>query len=360
MRLEELAKRVDGRVVGDGSVEIHRMAPIEEAGPGEISFISNPKYKSHLRTTRASAVIVDSEKGLRGCHAIVVRNPYLAVAKILHVLVPASPPPAGVSSMAFMDRSATVAPDASIHPFVVVGAGASVGARTVLYPHVFVGEEVTIGADCILYPGVTVMKGSSVGDRVILHPGVVIGSDGFGFAYQDGKFVKVPQVGTAAVSDDVEIGSNSAVDRGSVGVTRIGKGVKMDNLIQVGHNVVIGDDTVVVAQTGFAGSSKIGRGVQIGGQAGVGGHLVVGDGARLAGRAGVIQDVGAGETVGGFPAGPHQLWLKTSLLIRKLPELFNEVKTLRARLGDSGAYSRRVKLARRPRKRTARGGRRRA
>ncbi|MBI2890018.1 MAG: UDP-3-O-(3-hydroxymyristoyl)glucosamine N-acyltransferase [Nitrospirae bacterium] len=330
--LGELAGHVGGRVVGNAALVVSGVAPLETAGPDELSFIANPKYRRHAAASRAGALVVDSAQGLEGRNAIISANPYLAVAKILALLHPPRTRSIGISGLACVHPSATVAEDVSIAPFVYVGAKSRVGSRTVLSPCVFVGEGAEIGRECTLHPGVVVMDGCRVGDRVILHPGVVVGSDGFGYAQDGGRSFKVPQVGMAEIGEDVEIGANTTVDRGSVGVTRLGRGVKIDNLVQIGHNVEVGEDSILVAQVGISGSTKLGRGVQVGGQAGFAGHIHVGDGARVAGQAGVISDVEGGATVGGTPHQRHGVWIKSVALAARLPEFLKAFRDLQDRV----------------------------
>ncbi|MBI2060322.1 MAG: UDP-3-O-(3-hydroxymyristoyl)glucosamine N-acyltransferase [Nitrospirae bacterium] len=330
--LEELARHVGGRVVGDGSFVVRGVAPIDEAGGGDLTFIANPKYRKHAETTSAGALVVHSAEEAAGRNAIVIDNPYLALAKILEILIPETRPTAGISSMAYVDRTATVAEDACVFPFAYVGPGAQVGHRSALYPFVFVGEGASVGDDSVLYAGVCIQHGCKVGNRVILQPGVVIGGDGFGYAPDGVHYRKVPQVGRVVVDDDAEIGSNTTVDRGSVGHSRIGKGVKIDNLVQVGHNVEVGDDTVIVAQTAIAGSTKLGRSVQVGGQAAFVGHLKIGDRARIAARAGVSSDLEEGVTVGGSPHQPHAQWLRSCIVFSRLPEIQSAFRELQKKV----------------------------
>jgi UDP-3-O-[3-hydroxymyristoyl] glucosamine N-acyltransferase len=227
---------------------------------------------------------------------------------------------------------AEVAAGVSIYPFVYVGARSRIGARVVLFPGVYVGEEAVIGEESVLYPQVSVMDRCRVGKRVIIHGGTVIGSDGFGFAPDRNGYVKIPQVGIVEIEDDVEIGANCAVDRAAMGKTRIGKGVKTDNLVQIGHNVTIGENTVLVAQVGIAGSTQVGRWVAMGGQAGIVGHIKIGDQARIGAQAGVGQEVKAGETVSGSPAFPHREWLRAQVVFPKLPEMRKNLSALEKRV----------------------------
>lgn len=329
-RLKELAERIGARLVGTGEAVVRGIAPIESAGRGEVTFLANPKYLRFVRETKAEAVIAKEPVEGARTRFLVTDNPYLAFARAVELFHPATRPEPGISPLAFVHSSARIGAEATVSPFAVVREGAAVGDRTVLHPGVCVGEDVRIGEDCLLYPHVVLYRGVRVGSRVILHAGCVIGSDGFGFAPSKEGFRKIPQVGTVEIEDDVEIGANTTIDRAALGVTRVGRGTKLDNLVQVGHNVVIGEDTVVAAQTGISGSVRIGRRVMIGGQAGLAGHLEVGDGVMLGAKSGVAASLDASESRvwSGIPAVPHRTWLRISGLLPKLPELFRRVRRL--------------------------------
>jgi UDP-3-O-[3-hydroxymyristoyl] glucosamine N-acyltransferase len=329
-RLSDLAARAGARLTGEGDVVVTGVAPIEEAGPGQVTFLANPKYTSFARTSSASAIIAkDRVEGSQAAF-LLSDNPYYTFACVVELFHPPVRRPAGISPSASIHPGARLGKDVTVFPFAVVEDGAVVGDRTVLSPGVVVGEEAVVGEDCLLYPNVVLYRGVRVGSRVILHAGCVIGSDGFGFAPSPEGFRKIPQVGTVEIGDDVEIGANSTVDRAALGVTRIGKGTKLDNLVQVGHNVAIGTDTVIAAQTGISGSCRIGNRVMIGGQAGLAGHLEVEDGIMLGAKCGVAGSVRAseGRVWSGIPVMPHPVWLRMSMLLPKLPDLFRRVKRL--------------------------------
>jgi len=319
--LEELAALVGGKVEGDGSLPIRGIASLEEAGEGEITFLAEIKHSRRLEKTRASAAIVPTNLPSFPKPLIRTPNPYLAYAKVQAFFQQEPQAPRGVDSRAFIGGGVKIGRDVSIYPFVHVGEGCEIGDRAVLYPGVYLGESVQVGERSVLYPNVVVMDRCVVGKRVILHPGTVIGSDGFGFARDGAKFVKIPQVGIVVIEDDVEIGANCAVDRASMGKTWIKRGVKTDNLIQIGHNVTVGEDTVIVAQVGIAGSTEIGNRVALGGQVGVVGHIKIGDGAMIGAQAGVGQDVAPGQILSGSPAFPHREWLRAQAAFQKLPEM---------------------------------------
>ncbi|MBI5070091.1 MAG: UDP-3-O-(3-hydroxymyristoyl)glucosamine N-acyltransferase [Deltaproteobacteria bacterium] len=337
--LAEIAARVGGEVAGDGSVPIGGVAPLEEAGPGTLSFFANKKYRAAFERCRASAVVVEPDEApAPGRSLLRVANPYLAFAKASTLFHPARTPVAGIDSRASVHASARVDGSAEVMALASVGAGASVGPRTILFPGVVLGEGVRVGADCIVYPNVVVREGCTVGDRVILQPGCVLGADGFGFAFDpqgEGagpRHYKVPQAGVVVVEDDVEIGANTCIDRATLGVTRVGRGTKVDNLVQLGHNVEVGPLSIVCGQVGIAGSTKLGMGVVLGGQAGLVGHLHIGDGAKFGAQCGVMHDVEAGAIMGGTPGRPHAEWLKIEAALGKLPELLKRVRQLEKEL----------------------------
>lgn len=339
--LSELAASVGGKVVGDGSRRLTGVATLEDAGPDQISFFANTKYKARYLATRAGAVIVSAkvaEGDKPGGASLLVAEaePYLAFAKVSTLFQRKPAIPVGVDPRAAVDPSASVDPTASVMPFAYVGPGVQIGARTVIHAHCAILEDAVIGADCLLYPGVVIREGCSVGDRVIVQPGAVIGADGFGFAFDPAarRHLKVPQVGRVELQPDVEIGANTCVDRGTLGDTSIGMGSKIDNLVQIGHNVQTGPLCLIAGQTGIAGSTHLGTGVVMGGQSGVIGHLEVGSGAMLAARTLVMGDVPAGGAWGGSPAGEQRRWLREQAASRQLPELLKEMRALRKRVAE--------------------------
>ncbi|HZY04073.1 MAG TPA: UDP-3-O-(3-hydroxymyristoyl)glucosamine N-acyltransferase [Anaeromyxobacteraceae bacterium] len=334
--LEELAARVGGVVEGDGSLRIERVRGLEEAGPGDLSFLANRKYRRAFEESRAAAVIVGSDEAVPPGRTVVrAANPYLAFAKASAAF---HPPPAAapeLAGQAVVHPSARVHPTAQVMPLAFVGPGAEVGARTILHPGVYLGAGARVGEDCLLYPNAVVREGCLVGNRCILQPGCVVGSDGFGFAFDlegEGgsgpRHYKVPQAGIAVIEDDVELGANTCVDRATLGRTVVGRGAKLDNLVQIGHNVQVGPLCLLAGQTGIAGSTRIGMGAVFGGQAGAINHLEIGAGARFGAQSGVVGDVPAGETYTGYPAIPHAEWLRSSAALRRLPELLKRVREL--------------------------------
>jgi len=329
--LAELAREVGGEVEGDPSVRIRDVAGIQEAGPGEITFLSNPRYLTDLEATRASAVILAPGVPVR-IPAVRCDNPYAAFARIAVLLRTESYRPRGVSPDLVCGEDCRLGRDLSIHPRVVLGDRVRIGDRVTLHPGVVVGDDCEVGDDTVLYAGVTLREGVRIGRRVIVHNGAVIGSDGFGFALDRGRYVKIPQTGGVRVGDDVEIGANTTVDRGTLGDTVIGRGTKIDNLVQIAHNVRIGEDCIIVAQAGISGSTAVGDRVTLAGQAGLAGHLRIGAGVTVAARAGVTKDVPAGRVVAGFPALPLREWRKAAGSFVHLPAMRKALKALEARM----------------------------
>ena len=333
MTLADLARELACRLEGDGSIEITRVAGIEDAGPGDVTFLANPKYASKLAATRASAVIADDSVTSAPCAILRTPQPYLAFANAVAALSPSPAVPPGISPLASVDPSAELGADVAIAPFVVIGARARIGARTIVRPHVAVGPGTTIGADCVIHAHVSIRENVVLGDRVIVQDAAVIGSDGFGFARRpDGTHQKIPQVGRVVVEDDVEIGALAAIDRPAVGETRVGAGTKIDNLVQVAHGVRIGRNVLLAAQVGIAGSTVLDDDVMMAGQSGITGHVHLGRGAKVGAKSAVTKDVAAGHHVAGVPAGDVEEWREATVLVRRLPELRKAVADLEMRL----------------------------
>ena len=335
--LEEVARHVGGRVVGDGSIVLSGVAGIKEALPGQLTFLSNPKYERFLETTAASAIVVSEERAVasqaNGRPLLVAENPYVAFAKAVELFSDkASAVPPGVHPTAVVAEDALLGPGVSIGPNAVVMGGARIGDRSIVHPGAYIGPGVIIGRDTVIHPNVAVKASSLLGDRVIVHAGTVIGSDGFGFAREEDRHRKVPQVGTVVVEDDVEIGANVCIDRATVGTTRIGRGTKIDNLVQIGHNVVIGEGSIIVAQVGISGSTEVGKHVVLAGQAGIAGHIEIGDGAMVGAQSGVTKSVPPGERVSGYPAQKHSVSKRILASLRELPSLFRRVRELERRI----------------------------
>jgi UDP-3-O-[3-hydroxymyristoyl] glucosamine N-acyltransferase len=331
--LAELAAELGGAVVGDGAVAIRGVAGIREALPGDVTFLANARYESHLAETRASAVICDRQPRECGIPLLQVDNPYLAFQQAVRVFRPDLNRPApGVHPSAVIAPDATLGEDVSIGPHCVIEPGARLGARAVVMAGGYIGARAAVGEASFLYPRVVVREECVIGARCILHAGVVIGADGFGFAFDAGRYHKVPQVGNVVIGDDVEIGANTCVDRATTDSTRIGDGTKLDNLVQIGHNVSIGRHCIIVAQVGIAGSTELEDYVTLGGQAGIAGHLRLEKGAVVAAKSGVSRNVKPKEVVSGYPAIAHGAWKRVSVLLQKLPQLFQKTRELEQRV----------------------------
>lgn len=333
--LDEVAKAVGGTVIGDGSIEITGVAGIREAQEGELTFLANPRYEAYLSKTRASAIIVAEDHLELGKPLIQNANPYLAFLNAVRFFAGDGERPAeGTHSTAVVARDACVGPGASIGPLVTIGPGASVGARSVLHPGCVLGARARVGADTLLYPNIVIREDCVVGDRVIIHAGTVIGSDGFGFVRDGDVYRKLPQVGNVVVEDDVEIGANVTIDRATTGTTRIGSGSKIDNLVQIAHNVQIGKNCILVSQVGISGSTSVGDHVILAGQVGVVGHIEIGAGAMIGAQSGVSKSVKAGERLFGYPARPVAQTKRIEASLRQLPELIQKVRELRHRVEE--------------------------
>ena len=337
MKLHEIAERLECRLEGDGSVEILRVAGIEQATAGDLTFIANQKYQSYLKTTGASAVILAAGAANNGARAAILRSdhPALSFAKAVELLVHATPPSRGIDRTSSIASDAAIGPEVSIGPFVVVGSGAAIGRGTILYPNVTIGPGARIGDDCVIHSHVSIRERVQIGNRVVLQDGVVAGSDGFGFVKQaDGTHFKIPQHADVVIEDDVEIGANTTIDRPAVGETRIQAGSKIDNLVQIGHGVSVGRRALFAAQVGIAGSTVIEDDVVLAGQVGVAGHIHVGKGVIATGQAGLTNSIDEGECVSGCPAIPNRDWLKSSAVFHQLPELKKRVADLEQRLRE--------------------------
>lgn len=335
MTLAELAAALDCRLDGDGGLEITGVSDLAHAGPSDVTFYGHARYRPLLDSTRAGAVILGLDEPAVARPTLRARSPYFAFARALALFQPPAAAPPGVSPLASIAPDAVLAPDVAVGPFTVVGAGARIGARTVIHSHVAIGAGAVVGDDCLLHSHAAVRERVVLGNRVILQNGAVIGSDGFGFTpAPDGRHWKVPQVGTVVLEDDVEIGANTTVDRATVGETRIGAGTKVDNLVQVAHNVRIGRDSLLAAQVGLSGSAELEERVTLGGQVGVAGHITVGRGAVAAGQSGVTNSVEPGRFVTGYPAIDNRTWRKASVVFARLPELRERLRALEQRLAE--------------------------
>jgi len=315
----EVASAVGGQLSGDGSVAIRGAAGLDEASEQDISFFHNVKYVDSLNKTRARVVIIPNNTNgtplPAGKTLIRVANPQWAFAQVLGLI----------------DKSRQHHPE-GVHPNAHVEPTAQIGTGTIVYPGCYIGHRVRVGANCLLYPNVVLREDTQVGDRVIIHAGAVLGADGYGFATQGGKHHKIPQIGRVVIEDDVEIGANVTIDRATTGVTKIGAGTKIDNLVHIAHNVQLGRDCLIVAQVGIAGSTKIGNSVTLGGQVGIVGHVTIGDGVVIAAQSGIMNNVAPGEVLFGTPARPHKQAMKLQALYGKLEEFYDTLKALKKKV----------------------------
>jgi UDP-3-O-[3-hydroxymyristoyl] glucosamine N-acyltransferase len=333
--LRELADRLECRLEGDGELDVTRVSGIQDAEPGDVTFLANPKYEKALASTRASAVILKEDASPAPCAMLRARDPYLAFARAVGLFAPTSRLAPGVHALAAIAADAHLGADVSVGPFVVIGEGATIGDRTLIYPNVTIGQGVSVGSDCTIHSNVAIRERCRIGNRVILQNGVVIGGDGYGFVRRgDGTHEKIPQVAAVVIEDDVELGANTTVDRPAVGETRIKAGAKIDNLVQIAHGVTVGRNVLMAAQVGIAGSTDIEDDVVFGGQVGVGGHLTIGRGAIAVGQSGVTNSLDAGAFVAGYPAIDSREWRKASVLFRRLPELKRRIERLEAQIAE--------------------------
>ena len=334
----QIAAISGGTIEGDGDVKINSFAKIEEGHPGAISFLANPKYAHYIYDTKSSAVIVShdfkAEKPIK-VTLIRVDNPYVTIAHLLsQVDKMINQPKRGIEQPCFISESAKIADETYIGAFAYIGKDAEIEQGAQIYPQTYIGDGVKIGKDSIIYAGAKIYKGCVVGERCIIHSGAVIGADGFGFAPTEGGYDKIPQMGNVVIENDVEIGANTTIDRAMMGSTRISKGVKLDNLIQIAHNCEIGERTVMAAQVGIAGSTKIGKNCMLGGQVGLAGHITVGDGAQVAAQSGTQKDIPAGARVFGSPAMDLVEYGRQTINIRRLPKLQQKVDNIEKKVDE--------------------------
>ncbi|MDX9903901.1 MAG: UDP-3-O-(3-hydroxymyristoyl)glucosamine N-acyltransferase [Bacteroidales bacterium] len=327
---EMIARLLSGTVEGNPGATVNTIAKIEEGIPGALSFLANPKYEQYVYSTGSSVVLVRNDfKPGREVKATLIRveDPYQSVARLLQIYEAARPAPKGIHPTAVIDETAVVGEDVYLGPYAVVSANAVIGSGSSIYPHTYVGDGAKVGRNCTLHSGVRVYSECVIGDNCILHSGAVIGADGFGFApVAESNFMKIPQIGNVVIEDNVEIGANTCIDRATMGSTVIRSGVKLDNLVQVGHNVVIGENTVIAGQTGIAGSTKVGKNCMIGGQVGIVGHLTIADGCRVGAQTGIIGSVREeGSTLVGTPSLDSRKFMKSYAWFARLPELNRKV-----------------------------------
>ena len=335
---KQIADMIGGRVEGNENAAINTFAKIEEGKPGAISFLSNPKYTHYIYETLSSVVLINEDVELEkpvAATLIRVKNAYESVAKLLQFYESMKPRKTGIDSTAFISEKATIGENVYIGAFAYIGDGSVIGNGTQIYPHAVVGDGVTIGEKCTIYPNVTIYQGCKLGNNVTIHAGSVIGADGFGFAPNAEGYDKIPQIGIVVIEDNVEIGANTCIDRSTMGQTVIHKGVKLDNLIQVAHNCEIGENTVMSAQVGMAGSTKIGAWCMVGGQAGFSGHIQVADKTFVGAQCGVIKNTkGDGETLIGSPAMDPKMFFKAKAIYSKLPDMYRQITALQREIEE--------------------------
>lgn len=329
---KQIAAYVGGEIIGDENVTVCTFAKIEEGVKGALSFLANPKYASYIYDTQSSIVLVNSDFiPERPIQATLIKtaNAYESLAKLMTLYESVKPKKTGISPMASVAASATIGENVYIGPFVSIGEKAIIGNNTVIEANTSVGDNATVGSDCILYNHVTIYHDCKVGNRCILHAGSVVGADGFGFAPGANGYEKIPQIGIAILEDDVEIGANTCIDRATMGATIIKRGVKLDNMVRIAHNVIVDEHTVMAAQCGVAGSTKIGSWCMVGGQAGISGHIKIGNQVKVGGHSGVTNSVQDGKAVMGYPSFEHTQFARATVVFKKLPEMYREMDALK-------------------------------
>ena len=334
---KQIAEYIQGTIIGDENATVHTFAKIEEGMPGALSFLSNPKYTHYIYDTQSSIVLVNKdfepEKEIKAT-LIKVDNAYESLAKLLTLYEMSKPKKTDIDPLASVAPTAKIGKNVYIAPFACVEDGAVIGDNTALHPHVTVGTQAKVGSDCILYPNVTIYHDCIVGNHCILHAGSVVGADGFGFAPSPEGYEKIPQIGIAILEDDVEIGANTCIDRSTMGATVIHKGVKLDNLIQIAHNVEVGSHTVMASQVGIAGSTKVGQWCMFGGQVGIAGHITVGDKVNIGAQSGIPGKVRSNQNIMGTPAIEVKNFMRSAAVYKNLPEMYKELDSLKKELEE--------------------------
>ncbi len=328
---KQIAEFVGGRIEGNENAAVSTFAKIEEGKEGAISFLSNPKYTHFVYDTQSTIVLINEDTELEKPvkpTLIRVKNAYESVARLLQLYESMKPKKTGIDTLAFISPKATIGKDVYIGAFAYVGDGAVIGDGTQIYPHVVIGDGVKIGSQCLIYPNVSIYQGCRLGNRVTIHSGTVIGADGFGFAPNQEGYEKIPQIGIVVIEDDVEIGANTCVDRSTMGQTIIHKGVKLDNLVQIAHNCEIGENTVMSAQAGIAGSTKVGSWCMFGGQVGIAGHTTIGDKVFLGAQSGIPGSLKSDQTLIGTPPMNPKNYFKSQAIFRRLPEMYKQLNEL--------------------------------
>ncbi|MHB8110455.1 MAG: UDP-3-O-(3-hydroxymyristoyl)glucosamine N-acyltransferase [Syntrophorhabdaceae bacterium] len=340
IKLRDIAAAIQGNLIGDGDIPIYSIAGIQSAVEGTISFLTHGSYTKYVPQCKASALIIGKKISLKDVESvqnlIVVDNPEIAYIKAAEMFIETPAVEAGVDALAHIHPQAEISATASIGPFACIEKDACIGERVRVYPYAYIGPNVRIGENSIIYPHVTIYRDTVIGRNVIIHANTVIASDGFGYTWDGSKHAKIPQLGSVIIEDDVEIGANTSIDRASLDATIIGKGTKIDNQVQIAHNVVIGRNSIIVSQVGIAGSARIGNNVVLAGQTGVRDHTTVGDQVMVGGQTGITKDVPPGSMIWGTPHMPHKELMKIQLYMKKLPVLFERVKHLEQKLSPEG------------------------
>lgn len=344
IRLEEISRAIGGSVIGSSDATVSGVSSLAEAGPTDLGYVASDRYIKAALESRAAAFVVGRDIPELSRPQILVQNPAYAFARIAATFFVSPVQSRGIAEQIARGEGVEIGPQASIWPFVTLGDRCHIGARVTLYPGVFIGDDATIGDDTVLYPNVTVREGCRIGSRVIIHSGTVIGSDGFGYVQHEGRHHKIPQLGIVCIEDDVELGANVTVDRATFGRTVIKRGTKVDNLVQVAHNVSIGEHSILVAQVGIAGSTRLGHHVIVGGQAGLADHLEIGDQVMIAARSGVNRSLTGNQIVSGAPVMPHEVAMKAMAVIPRLPELRRQLRDLEHRMLDLERTQKKVKV----------------
>jgi UDP-3-O-[3-hydroxymyristoyl] glucosamine N-acyltransferase len=333
----QIAEFLSGTVVGNPETKVNNLSKIEDGFPDTITFLANPKYEHYIYNTKASIVLVNNDfipTSSVFATLVKVDNVYASLAKLLNFVEQRQNKKEGISSSAFISKSATLNDDTYIGTFAYIGDNTTIGKGSKIYPHAYVGDNVSIGDNVTIYPNVTIYDNSIIGNDCIFHSGAVIGADGFGFAKEDGEYNKIPQTGNVIIEDCVEVGANTTIDKPAFGSTIIRRGVKLDNLIQIAHNVEVGTNTAMAAQAGIAGSTKVGKDCIIGGQVGLGGHINIGDNSQIGAQAGILGNIKPGSKVMGSPEMPVKDFMRSSVLIKKLPEIYKTLISLKSEIEE--------------------------
>ena len=337
---QQIAQFVGGHIEGNPDATVSTFAKIEEGRQGAISFLSNPKYTHYIYDTQSTIVLIDEGVKLEhpvSATLIRVENAYESVARLLQMYEAAKPRKTGISAKADIAETATIGEDTYIGAFAVIGEGAVIGNRVQIYPNTVIGDGAVVGGDTTIHPNVTIYHHCHVGQRCIIHSGAVIGADGFGFAPAENGYDKIPQIGNVVIEDDVEVGANTCIDRSTMGATVVRRGVKLDNLIQVAHNVEIGENTVMAAQVGVAGSTKVGQWCMFGGQAGMAGHITIADKTHVGAQAGITNSIRkSGETIIGSPAWDAKGFMKSAAIFRRLPDMYQQINDIKKQIQKDG------------------------